>query len=96
MVPLFEEMLATLRRAQAALGQEMEQLTRAGPMDEVNVQRLCEVGRSFQEQAHSLLVMMLYQDAPGELIQETEDLVSFFRDALERLEARRLPDQRAS
>jgi hypothetical protein len=40
--------------------------------------------------------MMLYQDAPGELIQETEDLVSFFRDALERLEARRLPDQRAS
>jgi hypothetical protein len=96
MVPSVQERMVALRGGQDALRREMEQLTRAGPMDEAALQRLCEIGRNLQEQAHSLLVMMLYENAPGDLIQEAESLVSVFSDAVQHLEARRAPDKPAS
>ena len=97
MVPVFQERIATLGGGQAAWRQEMEQLTRAGSTDAAALQRLCEIGRSFQEQAHSLLVMTVFcREAPGELVRDAEDLVGYFSDAVRQLEAMRMLSQQAT
>ena len=89
----FTEALNTLHQAHIYLRQEMGGLIRAETIDDQALCRLKEMARSFQEQAHSLLVMMVYQEVPEALRQEAEDLVSYFSGAVTAIEAMRAPDK---
>ncbi len=83
---LFRQMLDTLHEAQEPVRSEVEKLARV-PVDPAALLRLEEAARSFQEQAHSLLVSMHFQDAEPALVVEAEALVSFFGEVLSQIGA---------
>jgi hypothetical protein len=82
---LFRQMLDTLGEAQGQLQADMEQLRRAEAPDAAVLLRLSKLARDCQEQAHSLLVSMLYQQSVPELVVETEAYVSFFSSVLDEI-----------
>jgi len=79
--------LDTLRKAQVALRSELDVQTLAPVLDEGRLVRLRDLARDFQRQAHSALVMMLYEDVPEALQQETETLVGNFGDVVTHIDA---------
>jgi hypothetical protein len=84
----FEEMVDRLRLAQELVRDETERLTQAEPGDHrASLWRLGKVARNHQEQANDLLVSMLDQSAPENLLQEAEGLAGFFNSAVSRIEA---------
>ena len=93
MDPQLIQVLTTLRSGRAALQSELQVWSEAGVFDKARLKHLREAARSFQEQAHSLLVMMVYQEVPEALRQEAEDLVSYFSGAVTAIEAMRAPDK---
>ncbi len=82
MDPMLTQMIGTLRKAQDALRSEMDVWALAGRVDEARLRHLREVAKGFQEQAHSALVMMCYQDTPEALQQEIEALIRGFDDTV--------------
>ena len=72
----FGERLSTLRKAHYFLRQEMESLARYAPIEAEALRRLRDMARSFQEQAHSLLVTMAYEEASETLQEEAEETQS--------------------
>ena len=82
----FGDRLSTLRGAHHFLRQETESLARYGRIETEALRRLRDMARSFQEQAHSLLVTMAYEGAPEALQEEAEALVRAFSEALRQLE----------
>ncbi len=87
MDPSLTRTLDTLRTAQDALRSEMDVWAEAGVVDKARLRQLREAARSFREQAHSLLVMMAYEDAPEDLQQELEALIVVFGDTAAQIEA---------
>ena len=87
MDPTLTRTIGTLRTARDALRSEMEVWSRARTLDEARLERLRETARSFQEQAHSVLVMMAFQDTPEALQQEVEALVAGFGQILDQVDA---------
>ena len=87
MNPTLTQTIDTLREAQNALRSEMEVWALAGRVDEARLRHLREVAKGFQEQAHSALVMMCYQDTPEALAQEVEELIGAFGDIAGQIEA---------
>ena len=79
--------LDTLRKAQVALRSELDAQTLAAVLDEARLVRLRDLARDLQGQAHSALVMMLYEDVPEALQQETETLVGSFGDVVTHIDA---------
>ena len=94
MDPTLTQRIDTLRKAQDALRSEMEVWALAGAIDEARLGHLREAARSFREQAHSLLVMMVYEDAPEDLQQELDALIVVFGDTAAQIEAMLGPGQR--
>ncbi len=92
----FGERLSTLRRAHYFLRQEMESLARYAPIEVGALRRLRDMARSFQEQAHSLLVTMAYEEASEALQEEAEDLVRAFNEAVSQIEAMLAPSRRGT
>jgi hypothetical protein len=92
----FEERLSKLRKAHHVLRQETESLARYGPIGAEALCRLRDKARDLQEQAHSLLVTMAYQDVPEPLQEEAEDLVRAFTEAVSQSEAGLTPGKRRS
>ena len=88
MDPTLIRTLDTLRKAQAALWSEVEAQAEAAVLDEARLIRLRDLARDFQGQAHSALVMMLYEDVPEALQQETDTLVCGFGDLVTHIDAR--------
>ena len=86
MDPIIAKTIDTLRKARDALRSEMELWAEAAVLDEVRLGRLGEAARSFKEQAHSLLVMMLYENVPEALQQDIETLISDFSDIAVQIE----------
>ena len=87
MDPTLTRTIDTLRTAQDALRSEMEVWSLARTVDEARLGHLREAARSFQEQAHSVLVTMAYQDTPEALQEEVEALVSGFGEVVGQIEA---------
>ena len=87
MDPTLTQTIDTLRTAQEALRSEMEVWALASILDEARLGHLRETARSFQQQAHSVLVTMAYQDTPEALQEEVEALVSGFSEVLGQIEA---------
>ncbi len=87
MDPIPAKTIDTLRKAHDALRSEIELMAEAAVLDRVRLGRLRDVVRSFKEQAHSLLVMMLYDDVPEALQQKAETLISDFSDIMVQIEA---------
>ena len=87
MDPMLTQMIDTLRKAQDALRSEMDVWAQAGVVDKARLRHLREAARSFREQAHSLLVMTAYEDAPEDLQQELEALIVVFGDMAAQIEA---------
>ena len=87
MDPTLIRTLDTLRKAQVALRSELDAQTLAAVLDEVRLVRLQDLARDFQRQAHSALVMMLYEDVPEVIQQETETLVGNFGDVVTHIDA---------
>lgn len=92
----FDETLSTLRKAHYSLRQETEGLARYQPIDVRALQGLSDIARSFREQAHSLLVTMACQKAPGTLQDETESLVRAFSEAGRQIEIMLASSKRTS
>ena len=84
---LFRRMLDPLHEAEGSLRDELDQLAQAGSPDQATLLRLAQAARGHQEQAHSLLVMALFQAAPANLTVEAEALVAFFSGVVEQIEA---------
>ena len=86
--PSFDEMIDRLRLGQELVREETERVARAGLGDHrATLWRLGKVTRSHQEQADTLLVTMLDQSAPEDLLQRAEALAGFFNEAVEQIEA---------
>ncbi len=85
--PSFDEMIDRLCLGQELVRDETERVARAEPGDHrADLWRLGNVARSHQEQAHTLLVTMLDQSAPEDLLQRAEALAGFFNEAVEQIE----------
>ncbi len=86
--PSFEETIDRLRLGQELVRDELEQLARAEAGDHrATLWRLGKVARSHQEQANDLLVTMLDQSAPEDLLRAVEELAGFFNGAVDQIEA---------
>ena len=96
MTKSLSETVNTLRGAHSFLQHEMNCLARPGAMDAEALGRLRDMARSFQEQAHSLLVTMVYEESPEALQDEAEDLVSAFSKAVRQIEAMLAPNKRVN
>lgn len=96
MTKSFSETVSALRGAHDFLQHEIDGLARPGPKDGEALRRLRDMARSFQEQAHSLLVTMVYEEAPEALQDEAEDLVGAFSKAVRQIEAMIAPNKRAN
>jgi hypothetical protein len=87
MDPTLSRRIDTLRTAQDALRSEMDMWAEAAILDEVRLEHLRELARDFQAQAHSVLVMMLYEDTPETLQQDVDGLVGGFAEVVNQAEA---------
>ena len=83
---VFAEMVETLRQAQGAVRQELEALSQGPGNDGSTLIRLHEAVTSFDDQAHSLVLMLSDRSMPGELIAMAEELARFFEDARRHIE----------
>jgi hypothetical protein len=79
--PLFREMIDTLSQAQLAVQTELDLLVGSQSHDIESLWRLNKSVGEFSSEADGLLVMMLEQQAPGNLIDTAQTLVDFFREA---------------
>ncbi|EYD71495.1 hypothetical protein Rumeso_04896 [Rubellimicrobium mesophilum DSM 19309] len=86
MDPSLTQMIDTLRTAREALRSEMAVWVVGSPPDEARLEHLLEMARSFREQAHSVLVMTVYQDTPEALRQEIDGLIAGFSDIVEQVD----------
>ena len=86
--PSFEETIDRLRLGQELVRDELEQLARAEAGDHrATLWRLGKVARAHQEQANDLLVTMLDERAPEDLLWVAEGLAGFFNGAVDQIEA---------
>jgi hypothetical protein len=96
MIRSLSETVKMLRGARDFLQHEMECLASPGSVDGEALGRLRDMARSFQEQAHSLLVMMVYQEASEGLQDEAETLVDVFSEAVRQIEVILAPSTRVN
>lgn len=96
MDPLVLEMMGALAGARALLRQDMERLARKGSADEATLAELAARARGCLEQSHSLLVIVLFQKAPDDLVETIEGLVAFFSDVGQQISAMRSPTKRVN
>ena len=82
---LFQELIATLQQAREAVSHELGLLA-GQDVDHPTLHRLPETGRSFAEQADSLVLMMIERQTDDNLVQVAYDLADFFRGVEERIE----------
>jgi hypothetical protein len=83
---LLRELLRTLQDAMASMETELELLSKAEVIGQPSLQRLAELSGNFSVQAKGLLAMMLERKAEPELIDQADELVTYFKDTAERLE----------
>ena len=96
MTKSFSETVNALRGAHDFLQHEIDGLARPGPKDGEALRRLCDMARGFQEQAHSLLVIMVYEESSEALQDEAEDLVDAFSETVRQIEAMLAPNKRVN
>jgi uncharacterized protein YukE len=89
------QIIDTLRKAEDALRSEMEvrALAETG-IDDARLGSLGEMAHSFQQQAHSALVMMCYEDVPASLPQEVDALIAAFGEIAGQIQAMLASDKR--
>lgn len=76
-----------LRAGWDALRGEIEMLSRSQAPDRAALGGLRDLVRAFRQETHSLLVTMLFEDAPPALTDAADELLSVFGEALARLDA---------
>lgn len=70
-----------------AVQSEADRLTQARSPDPSTLRRLRTLVQSFKQDAHSLLVAILFEDAPPAMAEVAEDLLEALCDVLDRVDA---------
>ncbi len=78
MDPLFAEMMASLREAQAAIDQELHPLLQAQDPDWSMLMRLRDVATEHAERARDVRQMMTDGGAEADLLEEVDRLCEYF------------------
>ncbi len=65
---------------------EMDRLAEARPLDRAALRRLRGAAHDFADQADTLLLTLVTQDAPASLVTAVEEIFDAFRDAERQIE----------
>jgi len=86
MEPHVRDMLGALLAAQGSVRGEMERLAELRPLDRAALRRLREAAHDFADQADTLLLILVNQDAPDPLVTAVEEIFDAFRDTERQIE----------
>ena len=84
---LFGEAVDRLRCVQGALQFEMERLSRVESRDRAALGKLRDLAQVLKLDAHSLLVWMLFEDAPPDFTDAADELLGLFCQVVSRADA---------
>jgi hypothetical protein len=87
MTGLFKEAVDRLRSVQGALHVEMERLSRAEAWDRAALRKLRDLAQAVKLDAHSLLLRMLFEDAPPDFTDAADELLDVFCQVVSRADA---------
>jgi hypothetical protein len=86
MEPPVTVLLGALLEAQVSVRVEMERLAEVRPLDRAALRRLRGAAHDLADQADTLLLTLVMQDAPGPLVTAVEEIFDAFRDAERQIE----------
>ena len=87
MTGLFREAVDKLRSVQGALHVEIERLSQAETRDRVALGKLRDLAQALKLDAHSLLLRMLFENAPPDFTDAADELLDLFCQVVRRADA---------